>query len=118
MVSMQLNSWLSTQATPPVAEPTLRGLEAIAAADGWMVALVGMSIVFVALFLLFLVMVGLLYWFMRSPAKTFLSTRHEAAKREMTEATALRARELHGSDPHSRGEAETNLTHSLKSLSR
>ena len=90
MVSMQLNSWLSTQATPPVAEPTLRGLEAIAAADGWMVALVGMSIVFVALFLLFLVMVGLLYWFMRSPAKTFLSTRHEAAKREMTEATALR----------------------------
>ncbi len=59
MVSMQLNSWLSTQATPPVAEPTLRGLEAIAAADGWMVALVGMSIVFVALFLLFLVMVGL-----------------------------------------------------------
>jgi LemA protein len=34
----------------------------------------------------------------------------------LIEATALRARGLQSSDPHSRGEAETNLTHSLKSL--
>lgn len=34
----------------------------------------------------------------------------------LTEVTMQRAQGLHSSDPHARAEAETNLTHSLKSL--
>ncbi len=50
---------LLIQATPEAAEPTLRGLEAIQAVDGFTVALVGMSVVFSALLLLFFLMIGL-----------------------------------------------------------
>lgn len=50
---------LLIQATPEVSEPTLRGLEAIQAVDGFTVALVGMGVVFSALLLLFLLMIGL-----------------------------------------------------------
>lgn len=56
---MPLASWLLTQAAPELPEPALRGLAAIAAADGITVAAVGMSVVFVALFSLFLLMIAL-----------------------------------------------------------
>ncbi len=47
------------QATPELQEPTLRGFAAIEATNGWWVAVVGMCVVFSALFTLFLIMKGL-----------------------------------------------------------
>jgi sodium pump decarboxylase gamma subunit len=47
------------QATPELTEPTVRGLAAIQAVDGFTVALLGMSVVFCALLLLFFLMIGL-----------------------------------------------------------
>ncbi len=45
------------QADPGAVQLPLRGWDAIQAVDGWLVALVGMSVVFSALFLLFLLMI-------------------------------------------------------------
>ncbi len=39
----------------------------------------------------FLVLVGLLWWFARKPAKKFLVDRHDAVRKEMDEAMALKA---------------------------
>ncbi len=48
------------QAAPAVPPATLRGMAAIEAADGFTVAVLGMGVVFMALFLLFLIMLGLI----------------------------------------------------------
>jgi len=49
------------QAVPTAQEPTLRGIAAIEATNGWWVAVVGMCVVFTALFSLFLIMKGLIW---------------------------------------------------------
>ena len=59
MVPQVFASWLLTQATPPEIETSVRGLDAVAAADGWVAALMGMGVVFSALFALFLLMIAL-----------------------------------------------------------
>jgi sodium pump decarboxylase gamma subunit len=56
------------QVAPAVQEPSLRGLSAIEATNGWWVAVVGMGVVFSALFTLFLIMKGLTRLLDRAPA--------------------------------------------------
>lgn len=57
-----------TQVAPAVQEPTLRGLAAIEATNGWWVAVVGMCVVFGALFTLFVIMNGLTWLLEPKPA--------------------------------------------------
>jgi Na+-transporting methylmalonyl-CoA/oxaloacetate decarboxylase gamma subunit len=58
------------QVAPAVQEPTLRGIAAIESADGWWVAVIGMIVVFSALFALFLLMKLLIRLLDAPPAPT------------------------------------------------
>jgi Na+-transporting methylmalonyl-CoA/oxaloacetate decarboxylase gamma subunit len=76
---------LLVQAIPTVQEPALRGLAAIEATNGWWVAVVGMCVVFSALFSLFLIMKALIRFLEPRPAPQ-LSAAQRAAIEQAPES--------------------------------
>ncbi len=77
------------QAAPTVQEPTLRGLAAIEATNGWWVAVVGMCVVFSALFTLFLIMNGLIRFLEPKPAPAVTAAARPAIAEQSDDAVEV-----------------------------